>query len=361
MRLGKPSSLFIPRRIFNIRESSILIILFVFGIAISLFYGRMGFMPLDQSVTFDGGWRIVSGQLPLRDFTTPHSFIPIMLQALVFKILGVNWFAYCMHAAILNGLFCIIVYYFLEFLGGARILAYFRRYPMVIIGGNELLVISGIQEWPRRVRELRVQHGWSIISGVTAKQMADEIENIDISKMGPDDYILINENQDREAAYRWHIANDIRRKKISVKDKIIEFLRLNIGKQISGEELRYLAADRNEWPRRVRELRTENGWPIVTKNKGRPDLPIGVYVLEADRQSPEHDRSIPDTIRGTVLRRDNYQCTKCSWSHNEWNPSDPRHLELHHIKQHVKGGENKEENLTTLCTVCHDEIHRNDN
>ncbi len=60
-----------------------------------------------------------------------------------------------------------------------------------------------------------------------------------------------------------------------------------------------------------------------------------------------------------VLRRDGYKCTKCNWSHEEWNRSDPRHLELHHVKPHVKGGENTEANLTTLCTVCHDDVHRN--
>jgi hypothetical protein len=31
------------------------------------------------------------------------------------------------------------------------------------------------------------------------------------------------------------------------------------------EELKYLAKDKKEWARRVRELRTEQGWPIVTK------------------------------------------------------------------------------------------------
>ena len=40
------------------------------------------------------------------------------------------------------------------------------------------------------------------------------------------------------------------------------------------------------------------------------------------------------------------------------NPSDPRHLELHHVKAHVKGGENTETNLTTLCNICHDDRHR---
>ena len=61
--------------------------------------------------------------------------------------------------------------------GRARILAYFRKYPMIAINGDELLVVSGIQEWARRIRELRVQFGWSIINGITAKQMEEEIEN----------------------------------------------------------------------------------------------------------------------------------------------------------------------------------------
>jgi len=80
--------------------------------------------------------------------------------------------------------------------------------------------------------------------------------------------------------------------------------------------------------------------------------------LQADRQSPEHDRHIPDDVRREALRRDGYKCRVCDWSHDEWNPSDPRHLELHHVMPHVKGGDNVKENLNTLCTVCHDKLHR---
>ncbi|MGH9338154.1 MAG: HNH endonuclease [Acidobacteriota bacterium] len=75
-------------------------------------------------------------------------------------------------------------------------------------------------------------------------------------------------------------------------------------------------------------------------------------------QSPEHDRHIPDEIRREVLRRDRYQCRKCNWSHDEWNRGDPRHLELHPLKHHARGGPNIEENLITLCTVCHNVEHK---
>ncbi|MBE0448946.1 MAG: HNH endonuclease, partial [Actinobacteria bacterium] len=46
-----------------------------------------------------------------------------------------------------------------------RILFYFRKYSGTVIDGDELMVVSGIQEYARRIRELRVQFGWSIASG----------------------------------------------------------------------------------------------------------------------------------------------------------------------------------------------------
>lgn len=245
-----------------------------------------------------------------------------------------------------------------------RILYYFRRYPRVAIKGDELLVISGIQEYARRVRELRVQMGWNIASGSMIKAMFDAgdakiLDELRIMKTS--DYVMLNEEQDKEAAYRWHLANSIRKEPISVRDKILSFFLHNVGKPVSGEEMRYLAKDKTEWARRIRELRTEFGWSIATKSTGRPDLGIGMYVLESDRRSPEHDRKISDQIRGEVMSRDNYRCQGCGWNHDEWNPSDPRHLELHHIKPHADGGANTTENLITLCVICHDVIHRQQN
>jgi len=242
-----------------------------------------------------------------------------------------------------------------------RILYYFRQYPGTIINGDELLVVSGIQEYARRLRELRVQCGWAIVSGVTIKEMSeDEAEEVpdELKAMRPNEYVLLSAAEDRDAAHRWHVANTIRKERGSVRAKILKFLRANVGRGVTNEELRYVAGDKTEWARRVRELRTEYGWPIATKTTGRPDLGVGVYVLQADRQSPEHDRSIPDDVRREVLRRDGYKCRMCGWSHEEWNPSDPRHLELHHIEHHAKGGANVGENLKTLCTVCHDKLHR---
>lgn len=245
-----------------------------------------------------------------------------------------------------------------------RILAYFQAYPGRSIQGGELMVVAGIGEWARRVRELRVEFGWKIASGTTVAEMIEqgELESPLIGEalvnMDPDDYVLLNPEQDREAAYRWNLANSIRGRSESVRNKILAYMRANVGQSVSGEELRYVAGDRTEWARRVRELRTEFGWPIATKQTGRPDLEVGEYVLEADRQGYQHDRTITDSVRRDVLNRDRHRCVRCGWSHDEWSSADPRFLELHHVTPHSEGGENVEENLEALCNVCHDDMHR---
>ena len=244
-----------------------------------------------------------------------------------------------------------------------RLLYYFRRYPRIVLPREELEIVAGISEWARRIRELRVEFGWPIVSGEAAKEMqaaGDIGPEPDVTGMNDDDYVLLEDRQDREAAHRWHEAKVIRSQPTSVQAKTLAYLRANVGIPVTGEELRYVAKDKTEWARRVRELRTQEGWPVATKNTGRPDLPIGMYVLEADRQSPAHDRSIPDPVRREALRRDDYRCRRCGWRHELWNPSDPRHLELHHVIHHGAGGANEAANLVTLCTSCHDLWHRRD-
>ena len=248
-----------------------------------------------------------------------------------------------------------------------RILYYFISYPKTIISYKEIQIISGISEWARRIRELRIEFGWSIASGVVAKDMYSAGEFIeigdlpDIEKMKVTDYIMFNTNQDRDAAHRWHVAKEIRNSKGGSKSKILAFFRKTVGNVITGDELRYVAKDASEWARRLRELRTEDGWPITTFWSGRPDLSIGEYVLEEDRQAQVHDRKIDDKTRKQVLDRDKRTCQNCSWSRKDWIPELPRHLEIHHILPHAYGGKSISENLITYCNACHDEIHRRKN
>jgi len=104
-------------------DAALTVAVAAFGSLVSLHYGRIGFMPLDQSIVFDGGWRLLSGQVPFRDFTMPSGLAPILLQAAFFKLFGVTWFSYCLHAAIANGLFCAVVYAILRLVEGGWLLS----------------------------------------------------------------------------------------------------------------------------------------------------------------------------------------------------------------------------------------------
>jgi hypothetical protein len=247
-----------------------------------------------------------------------------------------------------------------------RILTYLLFFLGEVIDGDELMVVAGISEYARRIRELRVEEGWPILSGIAAR---DQRRDAEIQgalfedlppDMKPDQYMIQAGERDTEAARRWRLANSIRNGRGGVRGKLLEFLRANVGQRITSEELRYVAGNKSEWARRARELRTEDGWPVTTRNSGDPKLPVGIYVLERDEQAPEHDRHISELVRREVMKRDDWACrwVNCSWPRGYDVTADRRFLEAHHVEHHAAGGANTAENLVTLCNLHHDEVHR---
>jgi 5-methylcytosine-specific restriction endonuclease McrA len=55
-----------------------------------------------------------------------------------------------------------------------------------------------------------------------------------------------------------------------------------------------------------------------------------------------------DQLRQQILRRDGWRCQLCDTMSN---------LEVHHKEFRSHSGEDSEENLITLCTSCHAQIH----
>ncbi len=64
--------------------------------------GRRGFFPFDQSIVFDGAYRIVRGQTPYKDFLIPVGPVTFWIQAVFFHLGGVNYQAYLAHSALGN-------------------------------------------------------------------------------------------------------------------------------------------------------------------------------------------------------------------------------------------------------------------
>lgn len=85
--------------------------------ALNMHAGRIGFMPLDQSIAFDGAWRMLNGQLPWRDFMIPDGLVPIGLQSAIFAVFGVSWWSYVFHASLINGLAAALAFGYLRAAG----------------------------------------------------------------------------------------------------------------------------------------------------------------------------------------------------------------------------------------------------
>lgn len=130
----------------------------------------------------------------------------------------------------------------------------------------------------------------------------------------------------------------------------------NIGRVMDSEELRLVAGNQSEWARRVRELRTEEGYLILTHND-RSELKPGQYLLETAKPQPAFERVISKETRAFVLDRNGFTCQMCGAVAGESHPYDPtRKTRLHigHVIDKSKGGNDEPSNLRAICSVCNE-------
>lgn len=226
------------------------------------------------------------------------------------------------------------------------LLAYLQCFVGEPVHTDELLIVSGITEYARRIRELRVEHGYEIISGGPETGIPSH------------NYVLVSAQPNAEAAAAWRQANDVRRMPGGAKKRILELFQRSIDSPLSLDQLAYVSKTR-ETGRRIRELRGEDGWRIFTRFTGRQDLRPDQYVMASTERLPPHDRKIPDAVYEAVLDRDIHRCRKCGWTPNDAKMGSRRQfLEVHHRILHSAGGTNDAQNLFTLCNMHHDEVHK---
>lgn len=145
-------------------------------------------------------------------------------------------------------------------------------------------------------------------------------------------------------------------KLIGAKAKLREHFLSNLGRVMDSEELREVCNNQSEWARRVRELRTEEGYQILTHND-RSDLKPGQYILENPKPQPAFERAISKETRAFVLDRNGFTCQMCGAVAGELHPYDPsRKTRLHigHILDKSQGGDDSATNLRALCSVCNE-------
>ena len=140
------------------------------------------------------------------------------------------------------------------------------------------------------------------------------------------------------------------------KQLILEFLIANIGRVIESKELQKASGWKAEWARRVRELRDEEGYQILS-HKDRVDLKPGQYLIESVKRLPAFKRGISKETRAYVLERNGYTCQMCGLAAGDKDPFHPSRtvrLTMGHIKDKSKGGDDERSNLRAVCTNCNE-------
>ncbi len=145
-------------------------------------------------------------------------------------------------------------------------------------------------------------------------------------------------------------------KRVGAKTKLREHFLKNIGRVMDSDELREVSGNQSEWARRVRELRTEEGFQILTHND-RSDLKPGQYLLENPKPQPAFERAISKETRAYVLDRNGFTCQMCGAVAGEphpYNPNRKTRLHIGHIIDKSQGGTDDASNLRALCSVCNE-------
>jgi 5-methylcytosine-specific restriction endonuclease McrA len=141
------------------------------------------------------------------------------------------------------------------------------------------------------------------------------------------------------------------------KEKIRQFLVANIGRVVTSIEIRDAAgSDVSEWARRVRELREDEGWPILTHNDNA-GLKPGQYLLKESppiKSTVGLSRTMSAKLRAEVLDRDGFTCQMCGLTPGDVDSETGRLVRLHigHIVDKSMGGKEELSNLRALCSSC---------
>ena len=87
------------------------IIIILSAYLINNYFGFLGINGGDSFQTFDSGSRVLKGDLPFRDYWSVDGGPAIdIMQGLFFKIFGIDWSSYVIHASVLNSIFAFSVY-----------------------------------------------------------------------------------------------------------------------------------------------------------------------------------------------------------------------------------------------------------
>ena len=79
-----------------------ILFLTIFSFYINFYYGHLGVYPLDTFLFYDSSLRILEGTAPFKDFWISTGLTIDIMQALIFKLFGISFKNYVLHASLMN-------------------------------------------------------------------------------------------------------------------------------------------------------------------------------------------------------------------------------------------------------------------
>jgi hypothetical protein len=195
------------------------------------------------------------------------------------------------------------------------ILEYLLEHLGEWVYGDELAAVSGIREWARRVRELRVESGYEI-----------EERN--------GEYRLTRRDPNLARRDRWKTISDLRGAVGTPEERVRSLFERMVGQIVSIDEIDRVARGRHG-ARVVRHLRSYEGWPIESEADS-PKLASGEFRLASVVDTyllPEGQSIFAEDLRRQVFRRDSYTCWDCRQSAETaaGSPQTPFYLVIRHL------------------------------
>ena len=86
----------------KIIKYTLILFLIIFSISINFYYGNIGAQPIDSFAFLDTGYSILKNKHPIKDYWIISGPFIDYVQAIFFKLFGVNWASYVFHASIFN-------------------------------------------------------------------------------------------------------------------------------------------------------------------------------------------------------------------------------------------------------------------
>lgn len=140
---------------------------------------------------------------------------------------------------------------------------------------------------------------------------------------------------------------------MSARDRVRSFFEANVGRVVTTSEISQVAAI-NDYQRRIRELRDEEGMQIRS-HVDLHNLKPGQYLLESLDRVSAIERGISARLRNEILERNGFTCQRCGAAAGDpdaLNPGRKVRLHIDHVVPISQGGTDDRDNLRAVCSAC---------